>query len=172
LRDFYVEFVFLLAAQKLTPIIARRGMKVILDKQVSLDILYPDQDVSSFVNKTNDASIVARLVYGQDSFLLTGDAPTSVEQHLITLDGNKLESDVLKVGHHGSRSSTGAEFLKAVKPQVAAISVGAKNRYGHPTQEVLDRLAAAKAETYRTDQQGRITFSTKGTSLNVKTLKP
>jgi beta-lactamase superfamily II metal-dependent hydrolase len=95
-----------------------------------------------------------------------------VEQHLIALDGNKLESDVLKVGHHGSRSSTGTEFLKAVKPQLAAISVGAENRYGHPTQEVLDRLAASKTEIYRTDMQGRITFSTNGTSLKVATAKP
>ena len=160
------------AEQQLIPIIARRGMKVVLDNNIYLDILYPDQDVSSFADKTNDASIVARLVYGQESFMLTGDAPIGVEQHLIALDGNKLESDVLKVGHHGSRSSTGTEFLKAVKPQLAAISVGAENRYGHPTQEVLDRLAASKTEIYRTDKQGRITFSTNGTSLKVATAKP
>jgi competence protein ComEC len=160
------------AEQQLIPIIARRGMKVVLDNNIYLDILYPDQDVGSFVDKTNDASIVAKLVYGQESFMLTGDAPIGVEQHLIALDGNKLESDVLKVGHHGSRSSTGTEFLKAVKPQLAAISVGAENRYGHPTQEVLDRLAASKTEIYRTDTQGRITFSTNGTSLKIKTIKP
>lgn len=157
------------AAQQLTPIIARRGMKVVLDRDVFLDILYPDQDVSSFINKTNDASIVARLVYGQESFMLTGDAPSNVEQHLISLEGDKLHSTVLKVGHHGSRSSTSAEFIQSVKPDFAAISVGAQNRYGHPTQEVLDRLAAGKVETFRTDKQGRVTFKTNGSNLQVKT---
>jgi competence protein ComEC len=81
-----------------------------------------------------------------------------------------LKADVLKVGHHGAKTSTSTAFLNAVKPKYAVISVG-KNSYGHPTKEVLNRLKAAKVTVYRTDQKGTIVFTSNGSKLSVKTEK-
>jgi competence protein ComEC len=104
---------------------------------------------------TNDASIILKVTCDGKSILLTGDASSKVEAALIA-DGADLDSDVLKVGHHGSRTSTSTEFLDAVTPDFAVISSGGK--YGHPHQETLDRLAANNAKVYRTDTQGTVVF--------------
>jgi competence protein ComEC len=147
-----------IADQNIPVYIARRGMVLDLGGGAHLDILYPDTDVSTLsVDKSNDGSIVARLVYGETSALLTGDAAFGIENHLIqTSDAKDLESDLLKVGHHGSKTSTSDAFIKAVNPSTALISVGAKNSYGHPTKEVLDRLQSAGVPALRTDQHGTI----------------
>jgi beta-lactamase superfamily II metal-dependent hydrolase len=122
-----------------------------------LDILYPDQDVSGFGEKTNDGSIVARLAYGSTSVMLTGDAAFDTESHLLQISTSTgLASTILKVGHHGSKTSTSGAFIAAVHPQLALISVGAGNPYGHPTQETLGRLASAGVPVLRTDQHGII----------------
>ncbi len=143
--------------QHIPRIIARRGMQLDLGAGARLDILYPDTDVSGYGNKTNDGSIVAHLVYGKTSVLLTGDAPTNVETHLMQIAStSELMSNILKVGHHGSRFSTGATFVKEVSPQTAVISVGAHNTYGHPTKQVLDILAAQNIPVIRTDESGTI----------------
>lgn len=149
-------------------ILARRGMVLDLGAGAMLEILYPVGDVTGW--ETNDASIVARLVYGESEFLLTGDAPFKTERALMYLDstGQTLRSDVLKAGHHGSKNSTSPEFVSAVSPEYAIISVGADNRYGHPTKEVLDILMRAKIKILRTDQDGRIIFLSDGEKLEVK----
>lgn len=143
-------------AQHMPIYIARRGMVIDLGGGARLDILYPDSDVSGWENKTNDGSIVARLVYGQTEVLLTADAPFATENHLLAVASSSLASDILKVGHHGSKSSTGEDFIQAVHPQMALISVGARNSYGHPTEEVLGRLSAAGVPVMRTDLRGTI----------------
>lgn len=135
--------------------VARRGMVVDLGGGAYLRVLYPNQDVSGWGQKSNDGSIVAQLVYGSTTAMLTGDAAFETEEQLIAL-GEPLESDILKVGHHGSRSSTGDAFIRAVRPSIALISVGKNNSYGHPTQEVLGRLSAAGVPVMRTDKQGTI----------------
>jgi competence protein ComEC len=112
------------------------------------------------------SSIVAKLVYGDNEFLLTGDAPQAVENYLVSLGG--LQSDVLKTGHHGSKTSTSAAFVSAVSPEYAVISVGKDNKYGHPNQETLDTLGNFGAKILRTDQLGRIVFKSDGTNLEVK----
>lgn len=149
---------------------ARRGLRLRLDRAVTLDILFPDQDPTGW--ETNTASIVTQLVYGNTSFLLTGDSPIKIEKYLITLDGlpggkagRRLQSDVLKVGHHGSRTSTAPEYAAVVNPQYAIISAGLQNRYGHPHQEVLDNLAKIGATILRTDKQGTIIFQSDGRTL-------
>ena len=119
--------------------------------------------VNEFVAESNDGSIVARLDYGERSFLFTGDAPQSVEKYLTRLDADSLNVDVLKVGHHGSKTSTSAEFLAATTPEVAIISAGKDNRYGHPHQEVLEALAKAGIKILRTDEVGTIVFQSDGT---------
>lgn len=112
----------------------------------------------------NNTSLVLRVVYGQTSFLFTGDAEREEEQALLN-SGEDLQSTVLKVGHHGSDSSTSYLFLRTVNPQYAVISVGADNSYGHPTEAVLSRLRDAGVVTYRTDLQGTITAMSDGTNL-------
>ncbi len=137
-------------------IIARRGMSLELGGGARLDILYPDRDVSTLPNtKVNEGGIVARLVYGASEVLLMADVGKVTEARLLEL-GEDLESDILKVGHHGSRFSTGEQFVSAVAPEIAVISVGAKNTYGHPTAQALSVLKNAGAEILRTDERGTI----------------
>ena len=103
----------------------------------------------------NNTSIVLRIVYGDTSFLFTGDAERVVEQAILNRGAN-INSTVLKVGHHGSESSTSYVWLREIMPQYAVISVGKDNSYGHPTEEVLSRLRDAEVKTFRTDLQGDI----------------
>lgn len=148
--------------------LARRGMVVNFGDGVKLQILFPllDQNVSNW--KTNNASIVARLVYGDKSFVFTGDSPVSIENVLINLDLDLLDSDVLKVGHHGSRTSTSLEYSQAVSPEYAVISAGKDNNYGHPHQEVLDILEQVGAKILSTIELGTIKFQTDGKTLELK----
>lgn len=116
----------------------------------------------------NDYSIVLHVAYGSTSVLLTGDAETTAERILLkALPHHYVRSTVLKVGHHGSSSSTCDQFLSAVAPQFAVISCGEGNRYGHPDQVVLDRLAAADVQVYRTDVDGTIHIALDGTAAQV-----
>lgn len=147
-------------------LIARRGQRLWLDETagVYVDILYPDQDVSEFPD-TNDASIVARLVYGETEFLFTGDAPKEVEEYLVWLDSTEVKADVLKVGHHGSKTSTSDFFLGWVDPEFAVISAGRDNSYGHPHQEVLETLEKFEIDILSTAEEGRIEFVSDGVNL-------
>ena len=132
-----------------------------LQRDLALDgltfsVLAPWPDlVASLHGETNDGSIVMRADYGDLSILLTGDAELMEERALLAQDTvGELRVDILKVGHHGSKGSTSEAFLDAVRPKLAAISVGANNSYGHPTSETLSRLAGIT--TLRTDQLGSI----------------
>ena len=154
--------------KKMISLLARRGMKIILDRKnnIALDIKFPDRDTSTWSKKTNDASIVARLTYGTTSFLFTGDSPINIEHYLV--GKNWIEhTDVLKVGHHGSKTSTSDEFIKALSPSYGIISVGSGNRYGHPTQEALDVLVNNNVKVLRTDKEGRITIESDGEYLKI-----
>lgn len=137
--------------------LARKNMRLHLGGDVFMDILFPDRDVSAF--STNDGSVVARLSYGEHSIMLTGDATMKTEDMILKNTKYKdLKSDILKVGHHGSRTSTGEDFLRAVSPQYAFISVGKANKYGHPHREILDILTSDGAKIFRTDQSGTLVF--------------
>jgi beta-lactamase superfamily II metal-dependent hydrolase len=118
-------------------------------------------------NEPNANSIVMRLSYGRFSMLLAGDAEEQTEHRLETKELD-LEARVLKVGHHGSKYASSDSFLKRVKPQIAIVSCGAWNRYGHPSQPVLDRLKAANVKLYRTDLHGEITITTRGAADDIK----
>lgn len=143
---------------------ARRGMIIDLGAGAVLQILFPDRDPAGM--ETNMSSIVARLVYGENEFMLTGDSPQAIENYLIMLGG--LQSDVLKVGHHGSKTSSSQSFIAAIAPKYAVISAGRDNKYGHPNQEVLDNLSNFGVQILRTDQIGRIIFKSNGIDLEVK----
>jgi beta-lactamase superfamily II metal-dependent hydrolase len=108
----------------------------------------------------NDNSIVLRMVHGETAFLFTGDAESAAENFMLA--NYNLRADVLKVSHHGSRTSTSDAFLDAVSPAIAVISVGANNRYSHPHTEVLARLSARGAKIYRTDEIGTVRLITDG----------
>ncbi len=129
-------------------------------------VLAPQRGVRS----SDNTSIVLRIVYGETSFLFTGDAEIPDEKALMET-GAELKSTVLKVGHHGSSSSTGEEFLKEVRPEYAVIPVGGDNTYGHPTQEVLDRLKDAGVSVYRTDMEGTVFCESDGKNVTFRTEK-
>lgn len=148
---------------ELKEIIARRGQRLLIDPAhgIYLDILFPDQDGSHF-KETNDASIVSRLVFGSQSFLLTGDSPSSVEQFLVQSDGMFLESSVLKLGHHGSNTSTSDNFLDYVQPHYAIVSAGRNNSYHHPHPTIVSRVTDHGTTLLSTISSGTITFKTDG----------
>ena len=153
-----------IASEEVVRLTARRGMRIHMGEAAYADVLYPDHDVSK--GDTNAGSVVLRLVYGDTSFMLTGDAPDSVETYLVTLDESALDSDVLKAGHHGSRSSTSAGWLSAVTPDVVVISAGKDNSYGHPHEEVVSRMRASGAAIVSTATLGTVTFESDGRVVN------
>lgn len=143
-------------AERANRLWARTGERIILDPKhgVVLDILFPDQNPTGW--ETNEASIVAKLSYGNTSFLLTGDSPSEVEEHLVELYGDQLHADVLKLGHHGSKTSSSEEFLETVKPSYAIVSAGLGNKYGHPSPDAIERVEAVNAEILGTTEHGTI----------------
>jgi competence protein ComEC len=137
------------------------GGGAILTVLAPTEPLFTRAQMKSGGSEPNANSIVLRLDYGDFSMLLAGDAEAQTEDRLIAKD-TKLAAKILKVAHHGSRYATSENFVKTVKPEVAIISDGEYNRYGHPSQDVLTRLKDAGAKLYRTDLQGTITITTKG----------
>jgi competence protein ComEC len=151
---------------KIRKIIAKRGMHIILDKKKNIyfDILFPDRDISNF--DSNDGSIVGKLTYGKESFMFTGDATTYTENLIGWNEKDRtLKSDVLKLGHHGSHTSSGLSWLEKVNPKVAIISVDKGNKYGHPHKDILDRLISLHIPFIKTSDLGNIVFETDGVKL-------
>lgn len=118
-------------------------------------------------NDINDSSIVLKLTYGNNSFLLTGDATSNVEK---TLLNDNIKSDVLKVAHHGSNYSSTDEFLDVVSPKYAVISVGKNNSYNHPSNSTLKKLNDRNIKLYRTDLDGTIKFTSDGENITITTI--
>jgi len=142
---------------------AKAGVKLNLP-DLKAEFLAPK---SASYDDLNNYSAVLKITYGNISFLLTGDAEAESEKEMLA-KGYNLKADVLKVGHHGSQSSTTSAFLKAVAPKYAVISVGKDNDYGHPAPQTLKRLQSAGVKIYRTDENGTILFITDGKSITIK----
>lgn len=126
---------------KLNRIIAKRGQRFVLDqnRNIYLDILFPNQDIADL--ESNETSIVSKLIYGQKSFLFVGDSSIYNESLIIWKEEEKtIDSDILLLGHHGSKTSSSLLWLEKVSPDLAIISAGQNNRFGHPSEEVLNRL--------------------------------
>ena len=151
---------------KIKRIFAKRGMAIMLGDDVFLNILFPDRDVSEV--ESNTTSIVAQLVYKNTEFMFTGDSPKTIEEYLVFLDGEKLRSDVLKVGHHGSKTSSLESFVGYVSPEYAIISAGADNSYGHPHKEVVEILNQFGSAILNTKDNGAIIFKSDGENIVVK----
>ena len=161
--EVYEYWLQLLAAEGATVYQGEAGLRLTLDEGLEMVVLHPGVKL---LDEANNNSVVTRLTYGEVSVLLPGDIEAVIEQQLVT-DGATLTSTVLKAAHHGSCSSTTQEFLDAVDPEVVVISVGAENRFGHPCNEVLERLQ--ELPIYRTDEQGAIEVITDGAQVWVET---
>jgi competence protein ComEC len=165
------------------------GMKLDVDKRTRLDILYPrpeNHEQLMFANKQNNDSVVSLLTMEGVHFLLTGDMENLSEQSILLqgavgmgeedemggLEAGRLETgvDVLKVAHHGSKTSTSQAWLDYWRPKMAVISVGAKNVYGHPNEQVISRLEASGIDIFRTDRMGEVVFETGGGALEARTV--
>jgi competence protein ComEC len=147
---------------------AHAGDRLNLGENIGFEILHPDNDTTSS-DSPNNQSVVIKLTYKSVSFLLTGDLEEEKERHLIGLFN--LKSTVLKLGHHGSKTSTTQAFLEAVSPLYVIVSAGRKNLYHHPHPSVVSRVLAFGCKIFRTDQDGSILFLTDGTKLWIKTFK-
>ncbi|HTX86834.1 MAG TPA: ComEC/Rec2 family competence protein [Candidatus Nanoarchaeia archaeon] len=152
--------------EKKTPVTVVAGAEnITLGPDLVLQIIHPGKnDIGADLNED---SIVARLIYKKEAFLFTGDAGDITETELLAEKIN-VQANVLKVGHHGSETSSGLDFLRAVSPQIAVIECGANNQFGFPKADTLWRLAKAGAEIFRTDLNGTVKIKTNGLTLRVK----
>ena len=135
---------------------------------VKIDTLFPLKSIrgEEMKNTSNDTCVVNKIIFGDDSFLFTGDISSSAEKEMVD-SGENVLSDVLKVAHHGSKYSTSDLFLENVNPEIAVISVGAKNTYGHPTPEVLQRLENFDINIFRTDKDGDVKMESDGENIQI-----
>lgn len=150
----------------ITHLLGRVGERIDLGGGAYADILSPSGDVSQL--PTNNASIVMKVVYGSTSVMLTGDAPSEIEDYLVKKDGNALASTLLKAGHHGSKYSTDDAWLAAVHPAAVVISAGKDNHYGHPNPETIARIQNEGAQIFSTIASGTLTFVSDGKALTKK----
>jgi len=142
---------------------AKAGVEINFDKDTDCYIVAPCKDK---YDDLNDYSAVIKLVYGNNSFLFTGDAESKSEGEILE-NNTDIKADVLKVGHHGSHTSTSDKFLEAVSPKYAIISAGKDNEYGHPHKETIDKLEKNNIKTYITYSSGTITVTSDGNNINV-----
>ena len=179
--DIYSEFLKVAKEKNVKIIITKEDMAIHFSDNLEFDILSPlganqvvfNKKSESFGvggNNVNDSSIVGKLMFKNFSIMFTGDATSKTEIRLLS-DGYDLKSDVLKVGHHGSKYSSSIAFLNAVLPEAAIIEVGAKNRYGHPSPAALSRLKMFDIGVFRTDLNGDIKVLSNGFTTDIFTEK-
>lgn len=156
----YKDLLSAISNKGLSVLSAKAGVEVFNANNLSVGMLAPNKDS---YDDLNNYSAVVKIAYKSSSFLFMGDAE-SMSENEITSD---VSADVLKVGHHGSTSSTSQTFLNKVHPKYAVISVGAGNDYGHPAQTTLDKLSAIGATIYRTDKDGTVVFTSNGSTISV-----
>lgn len=166
-QKFFQSFLKYAENQGVTPTCPSLGYEFNLGG-AKVKVLGPFHPKSSNENNT---SIVIKVTYGDTSFLFTGDAETGEEKELVGKWGDELKSDVLKVGHHGSDSSSSYLFLRTVNPSIGVISVGENNKFDHPSEEVLSRYRDAEVKLYRTDMNGDIHIQSDGKQITVSVQK-
>ena len=159
--DLYLELLDLLERREIAWTRAETGRTMRVDG-VELRFLWPDAGVADTATDANSASAVVHLRFGDFAALLTGDAPAEVEREILRREGAALRADVLKAGHHGSRTSTSPELLDAARPELVVISAGRRNRYGHPAPEVVRRLGERGIGVARTDLHGTVSVRVEG----------
>ncbi len=158
----YLEFLRIIKDKKISVISPQQGQLIKFAGGVTMDVFWPPFSYEGQkVGELNDTSIMNRVNYGKTSVLFTGDTPVKNEGAILAA-GYNVKSQILKVAHQGSRTSSSPEFLKAVAPDYAIIPVGSGNRYGHPHQEVVERLKNLIPNVLRTDEEGDIRFKSNG----------
>lgn len=153
----YNKFKNIVLDKGISVIFAKKGDKIKIDNETYMDVLFPSNNLISD-NILNNNSIVTKICYNNFSILFTGDVEEIAEKEICSQYNttNKLKANILKVAHHGSKTSSTAEFIKMVKPQIALIGVGEKNKFGHPNDGVIQRLKNMNTKIYRTDKMGEI----------------
>jgi competence protein ComEC len=146
-----------------------KGEIIKIDHQTTMYVLSPDAECVVDENMLNNTSLILKLCYGQTSIMFTGDAEADVEERLVLKDeaSANLNADVIKIGHHGSDTSTSEMFLMAVDPEAAIVSTG-RNNFGHPSPVVLERLAKNEVECFRTDECGAVILKSNGKKITIK----
>lgn len=160
----YEEFKQIVKEKKIKVKVVSKGDRLKIEKDLYFDILWPNNEQLIEENVLNNNSIVCKLQYKNFSMLFTGDIEETGEKQILQTYKNNLDvlsSTVLKVAHHGSKTSTIKDFVEAVSPKVTLIGVGENNKFGHPNEEVLERLKKCGARIYRTDEDGEITIAVK-----------
>ena len=165
----YEQMLDAVEAQQVQAVKGQSGVTVYEEDGVKLELVGPEPQKE--YDDLNEYSLVAKLTVGGKSFLFTGDSSEQAEADMIEA-GEDLKADVLKIGHHGSSTATTEEFLQAVNPQVAVISCGKDNSYGHPHEETMQRLQEKAMTIYRTDEDGTILATCDGTSIEWQTGLP
>ncbi|MBI4359314.1 MAG: MBL fold metallo-hydrolase [Candidatus Nealsonbacteria bacterium] len=164
----YEEFLAEAERERADQIVLKKGQVLRAGSDLKIEVLAPLEDFAGReVKDYNRSSLVLKVSYGQTDFLLTGDSPVSVEKELVEKMRDKLDIEVLQVGHHGSQSSTSQAWLEATSPEIAVIQVGQKNKYGHPSQEVLEKLKSYGIKILRTDETGDIRFLSDGYAISL-----
>ena len=165
----YTKFLEELTTRNIPTTFVHEPMRIRMGQGLTLDIIYPDRTLGTYKNM-NNSSVVGLLRFKDTRVMLEGDLEAQGEKYLIAQQRD-LKADVLKVGHHGSKTSTTEAWLNAVNPHYAIISVGAHNGYGHPHPSVIERLKQHGVITYRTDRNGDVTMTSDGTSIAFTTQK-
>lgn len=156
------------AEKKVNIIIVQKGDIIKIDKDTYFEILWPNNEKSIKENPLNNNSMVAKMHYKTITVLFTGDIEAKAEQQILN-ENIDLKSTILKVAHHGSKTSSTEEFIKAVNCKIALIGVGQDNKFGHPNEEIIKRLEEYGNIIYRTDELGEITISiTKNGKISVE----
>lgn len=152
----YEKIMEIAVKKKINLMVVKRGDIINVDNNVEIKIIYPESKL--YFDDINSNSIVAKLTYNKFIMLFTGDIESKAEERIVNIAQNELKSTILKVAHHGSKTSSTEELLKAVKPQIALIGVGKDNKFGHPNEEIIKRIESYGTKIYRTDEHGEITI--------------
>ena len=152
----YKKFVEIVKSKNLNVLIVQKGKRINIEKDIYIDVLWPSTKKIE-ENILNNNALVFKIVYKNFSMLFTGDIEKVAEEKILKeINPVILKSNILKVAHHGSKTSTTQEFLDNVEPQIALIGVGENNNFGHPSGEVIERLKSKDIKIYRTDEKGEI----------------
>ena len=165
-----VAFTRAVENEKATVQFAQTGQVIQIGASTTIEVLSPASATDNW--RANAESVIVRVVYGDTAFMLTGDAPDSIEDYLVGVYGEKLKSNVLKLGHHGSQTSTSGLFLDIVQPQYAVVSASLDNRYGHPDQSVMQRVFARNIQTFHTGIDGTVSFYSDSQTVWRESLSP
>lgn len=158
----YKKFVNIIKEKNIKVKVVEAGSRISIERNLYFDVLWPDSDNIITQNAINNNSLVCKLVYKRFSILFTGDIEEIAEKAIIVKYKNQLKATVLKVAHHGSKTSSTIDFINAVNPKYALIGVGKDNKFGHPADITIQNLKAKNVKIYRTDEFGEVKICSDG----------